>query len=427
MKKVTAVIMGFGDRGQIYAEYARRAPEKFEIAGCVEPNPVRLEKAKKLYNLKDENCFLRPEDFYAREKFCDAVINATMDGLHVKTSLPLFKAGYDVLLEKPITSNPRELRELQRAARDSGRVLMICHVLRYAPFYLKIKRLLLSGELGKLEHIYCSENVGIAHMLSSYIRGKWGSEAECGSGMLMAKCCHDLDLIVWLAGGEEAEEVFSFGARSVFCERNKPEGAGTRCLTDCKIEKDCPYSARKLYLDNNEFPFLVWADVPNKDWTQVNDYDERKKLLETVNPHGKCAYACRDLVDHQSVLVRFKSGATATLDMTGGASRAGRRIHIVCLQGEIEGFLEENEFTVRRYDAMKASYSQESVRITEDVSGAHSGGDLRLVADFAARAAGETASVSCTSIDDSIAGHLLVIGAEISRKEGRAVRLKELL
>ncbi len=93
MKKVTAVIMGFGDRGQIYAEYARRAPEKFEIAGCVEPNPVRLEKAKKLYNLKDENCFLRPEDFYAREKFCDAVINATMDGLHVKTSLPLFKAG----------------------------------------------------------------------------------------------------------------------------------------------------------------------------------------------------------------------------------------------------------------------------------------------------------------------------------------------
>ncbi len=427
MKKVTAVIMGFGDRGQIYAEYALRAPDKFEIAGCVEPDPVRLEKAKKLYNLKDENCFLRPEDFYAREKFCDAVINATMDSLHVKTTLPLFKMGYDVLLEKPVTSDPSELKALQKAAKEHKRVLMICHVLRYAPFYLKIKNLLLGGELGKLEHIYCSENVGIAHMLSSYVRGKWGSEAECGSGMLMAKCCHDLDLIVWLAGGAEPDDVFSFGTRSVFCEENKPKGAGSRCLTDCKIEKDCPYSAKKLYLDNNEFPFLVWANVPNKDWTQVNDYEERKKLLETVNPHGKCAYVNRDLVDHQSVLVRFNSGITATLDMTGGASRAGRRIHIVCSRGEIEGFLEDNEFTVRRYNAERASYTSETVRITEDVSGAHSGGDLRLAADFAARVAGETPSVSCTSIDDSVIGHLLVIGAETSRKERRTVRLSEFL
>lgn len=426
MKKVTAVIMGFGDRGQIYASYARVAPERFEIVGCVDPNPVRLEKAKKLYGLKDENCFLNPQDFYKREKMCDAVINATMDDLHVKTTLPLFEKGYDVLLEKPVTSDAGELLNLKRAADKSGCVLMICHVLRYAPFYLKIKQILSKGTLGKIEHIYCSENVGIPHVLSSYIRGKWGSETECGSGMLMAKCCHDLDLIVWLAGGEEPEEVVSFGTRSVFSEENKPAGAGTRCLTDCRIESECPYSARKLYLDNDEFPFLVWADVPDKDWTQVTDKAEREKLLKSVNPHGGCAYRNRDLVDHQSVLVRFKSGCTATLDMTGGASRAGREIHIVCSLGEIEGFLEGNEFTVRRYDAKNAKYSEEKIAITEDVSGAHSGGDLRLAADFVSRVAGEKPSVSCTDISDSIAGHLLVIGAEISRKQHKTVLIKDL-
>lgn len=423
MKKVTAVVMGFGDRGQIYASYALKEPEKFAIVGCVDPDPVRLEKAKKLYGLPEENCFLRPEAFYAREKFCDAVINATMDSLHVKTTLPLLKMGYDVLLEKPITSDADELLALQKAAHDSSRVLMICHVLRYAPFYVKIKTLLDGGTLGNVENIYCSENVGIAHMLSSYIRGKWGSESECGSGMLMAKCCHDLDLIVWLLGGTAAQEVSSIGTRSVFTAANKPKGAGTRCLVDCAVEQACPYSARKLYLENDAFPFLVWADVPGKDWTQVTDKAERKKLLQTVNPHGKCAYVDRDLVDHQSVMVRFANGATATLNMTGGASRPGRDIHIVCTRGEIQGFLESNEFVVRRYNAATTKYDEERVTITEDVSGAHSGGDLRLAADFAARVAGEKASVSCTSIDDSIAGHMLVIAAEKSRKEHRTVRL----
>ncbi len=427
MKKITAVVMGFGDRGQIYASYALKEPEKFEIVGVVDPDPVRVEKAKKLYRLKDENCFLNPEDFYARPKFCDAVVNATMDSLHVQTTLPLFKIGYDVLLEKPITSNVDDLLALQRAAKESGRVLMICHVLRYAPFYLQIKKILDSGELGKIENVYCSENVGIPHVLSSYIRGKWGSEQECGSGMLMAKCCHDMDLIVWLNGGAQAKAVSSFGRRSVFCIENKPAGGGTKCLVDCKIEKDCPYSAKKLYLDNDKFPFLVWANVSGKDWTEVVDRAEREKLLKGENPHGGCAYIDRDLVDHQSVMIEFENGATATLNMTGGASRAGRDIHVVCERGEIQGFLESNRFVVRRYIPELADYKEECVEITEDVSGAHSGGDLRLAADFVARVRGDEPSISCTSIDDSIAGHLLTIGAEISRKQAKTVFTKDLI
>ena len=263
-------------------------------------------------------------------------------------------------------------------------------------------------------------------MLSSYVRGKWGSEKECGSGMLMAKCCHDLDLIVWLNGGVKPEEISSFGARSVFTEENKPAGAGTRCLVDCPIEKDCPYSARKLYVENDRFPFLIWSNVPGKDWTEVNGREQRIALLKESNPHGACAYQNRDLVDHQSVIIRFADGSTATLDMTGGTSRAGREIHIVCQFGEIEGFLEDNAFTVRMYDAERASFCEERVAITEDTSGAHSGGDLRLAADFAARVAGEKPSVSCTSIEDSVIGHLLVIGAERSRKNHANVSFDDL-
>ena len=420
MKKITAVIMGFGDRGQIYASYAKKEPEKFEIVGVVDTNPTRIEKAKELYGLDDKVCFLNPEEFFALDKFCDVVINATMDKLHVETTIPLLKKGYDVLLEKPITSDENELKTLEKTAKEHGRILMICHVLRYAPFYVKIKNILDGGELGKVENLYCSENVWIPHVLASYIRGKWGSEKECGSGMLMAKCCHDLDMIVWLLKGAKPVAVSSFGNRSIFSEENKPANAGTRCTVDCKIEKDCPYSARKLYLENDLFPFLIWADIEGKDWTNVT-YEEKEKSLNTDNPHGLCAYQNRDLVDHQSVMIEFENGVTATLNMTGGASRAGRFLHIICERGEIEGFLEENCFKIRRFNPDNANYDEETVLITEDTSGAHSGGDLRLVEDFVARVGGGEPSVSCTSIEDSIIGHLITIAAEKSRKEKRVI------
>ena len=424
MKVIRAVIMGFGDRGQIYASYSKKSPETFQIVGVVDPDPIRLKKAKELYNIKEEYCFSDPSEFYAREKICDVVINATMDNLHIKTTLPLLKKGYDVLLEKPITNDASELAELKKVADESGRILMICHVLRYAPFYVKIKKRLLKGDLGKIENIFCSENVCIPHVLSSYIRGKWNSESECGSSMLMAKCCHDLDLIVWLKNGVKAKSVSSFGSRSVFTTANKPEAAGSRCLTDCPIEKDCPYSAKKLYLDNDRFPFLVWVNVPGKDWTQVS-FEEKTEQLKTVNPHGACAYLDKDLVDHQSVMIEFEDGTTATLNMTGGTSRAGREIHIVCQYGEIQGFLESNKFVVRKYNPDSTEYDEETVLITEDTSGAHSGGDLRLVEDFVARVSGNVPSVSCTTIEDSIEGHMLVIAAEKSRKNHVIVDMSE--
>ena len=134
MKKITVVVMGFGDRGQIYASYAKKHPDKMQLVGIVDPDPIKIEKAKREYDLQDEYCFLNPEDFYKTEKFCDAVINATMDSLHIQTTLPLLEMGYDVLLEKPITSDEDELLALQEKAKSLGRTLMICHVLRYAPF-----------------------------------------------------------------------------------------------------------------------------------------------------------------------------------------------------------------------------------------------------------------------------------------------------
>lgn len=92
-------------------------------------------------------CFESAEALAERPRLADAVINGTMDTQHVKTAVPLLRRGYDMLLEKPFAVNEDEMWELQRVVGETGRRVMICHVLRYAPFYVAVKERLLAGEI----------------------------------------------------------------------------------------------------------------------------------------------------------------------------------------------------------------------------------------------------------------------------------------
>ena len=99
-----------------------------------------------------------------------------------------------------------------------------------------IKRRLLNGEIGDIINLQLTEHVSYHHLAVSYIRGKWGNEEACGAPMLLAKCCHDIDLIMWLKSGIAPKQVASFGSDFQFSPEKKPKGAGKRCLTDCAIE-----------------------------------------------------------------------------------------------------------------------------------------------------------------------------------------------
>ncbi len=421
MKQVTAAIVGYGNRGEVYGEFAIRFPERMKVVAVVDPNRVCLEKARARFSLSERQCFESFDEFLRCGKQADCVINTTMDSLHVATTLPLLEAGYDVLLEKPITACREELLALRDCARRNRRILMICHVLRYAPFYQKAKELTVAGALGRIIHIEASEHVCVPHMLTSYIRGKWRNRKECGSSFLLAKSCHDLDLLCWLNGDTCPESVYSTGARTIFVPERAPEGAGSRCLVDCPVERDCPYSCRKLYLENDCMPFLTWAnmDVPFED---VTPEQKRQKLLTDI--YGRCAYKLDgDLLDHQSVLIRFRDGSTAGMSLVSGASKAVRRLHIIGTEGELEGELESNQLTLRQYNPQTLLYDEEKFDVSEQVCSGHSGGDMRLIADFIGRMQGEKCSLSATDISQSIFGHLCVYAADRSVECGRALEL----
>ncbi|MEF3308497.1 sulfatase-like hydrolase/transferase [Paenibacillus sp. GYB004] len=246
---VTVVIVGAGHRSLLYASFAQKHPDQMKIVGVVEPDNERRKLTMERFGIREDNCFAELESFIRKPKMADAVINGTLDHIHVATSIPLLRAGYDILLEKPIGISEDEVLKLYEEACRYDRKVMICHVLRYAPFYESIRREIAEGVIGDIVSVTTSENVSYHHMAMAYVRGKWGNKDKSGSSMLMAKSCHDLDIVTWMMGDVRPVKASSFGSLRQFRPEQAPEGAGTRCMVDCPIEETCAYSARKNYIE----------------------------------------------------------------------------------------------------------------------------------------------------------------------------------
>jgi len=403
-----------------YGRYALEHPDEFRIVGVAEPDPVRRRQAAERFGLPPERCFETAEELAAQPVLADAVINGTMDRDHVPTTLPLLEAGYHVLLEKPMAPFREELLRLVEAVERTGRRLMVCHVLRYAPFYVEVRRRIAAGDVGMILHIHTEENVSYHHMAAAFIRGKW-RRREDSNPMLLAKCCHDMDLLCWFKSGIPPRRVASFGGLTYFRPENAPEGAGTRCLVDCAIEAECPFSAGKNYIEQGRWGAYAWEPIEHIESPTIED---KLESLRGDNPWGRCVWHCDNtVVDHQNVLVEFADGATATHDMVGGTSRPCRKLHILGTRGEIEGVMEEGRFVVRHPDARKGhEYSEEVVDVNVR-GGMHGGGDLRLAADFVRIVRGEKPSLSTTDIHDSINGHLIAYAADEAMRNGTVVAI----
>ncbi len=423
---VTAIIVGAGHRAFVYSELAKTNPELLKIVGVADPNPVRRKKAMEYFGFNENMCFESAQELAKHEKLADTIINGTMDEQHLETAIPLLNTGYDMLLEKPFAPNEDEMRQIVECAKKNNSKVMICHVLRYTPFYYSIKERIAKGEIGEIINIQTTEHVSYHHLSTSYVRGKWANSKKCHTTMLLAKCCHDLDIMMWMMSETKPSKISSFGGKYQFKPENAPENAGTICMKDCPLVDSCVYSTKRLYIDHpDRWSFYVWDALEGKDNPTIEDKIE---LMKSDNPYARCIYKCdNDVVDHQSVLVEFESGATGTHNMVGGSSEPRRNIHIIGTKGEIYGNFEESKFTVLKINPSPDAHNEEcdveevDLKVSGDMVGAyggHGGGDERLSEDFVKYIRGEKPSLACTSIFDSVAGHLSVYLADESRENG---------
>lgn len=416
-KKMTIAILGLGSRGlQVYAPLIKENADRMELVAAADLDSGKIEAAKREYGVKAEKCFSSAEELLKADCLADALFICTQDRDHVEHAIAALKKGYHVLLEKPVSPDEEECRRLQRAAKEQDRKVCVCHVLRYTPFYSKIKELLMKGAVGKVMNIQAREDVGFFHQAHSFVRENWRNSEET-SPMILAKCCHDMDLLVWLSDSE-CKCVSSFGELSWFKRENAPKGAAKRCLDGCQAKDNCPYDAEKIYITNPDTGILAGNGWPANSFVlDLSEASVRHALQE--GPYGRCVYDCdNNVVDHQVVNMEMENGVTITFSMSAFSAACDRTIKIMGTMGQIEGRMNENKIYYTPFG--KETEEIDLTKLTSDFRG-HGGGDGRMVQQFYEYVVEDVKSPSITGLDISMESHYMALAAEQSRLQGGSV------
>ena len=401
---IDVVIVGCGWRGQVFAEYAKDHPEEMKVLAIADKKEHLRKKMKKEYGIEDKYIFSDYHDLFKQGKIGDAIFIATQDNQHIEPAMMALQVGYrNLMVEKPIDKDINLCNKLKERADELGAKVQICHSLRFSPFYRKMKEIIDSGIIGDIKHINQEEGVGYFHYSHSFVRGDWCNEDE-SSPMILAKCCHDMDILLYLTDSH-AKEVSSYAFNEFFSEKNAPKGCAKRCI-DCSIRDNCVFDAIKIYTERESF----YDSAVNKEG--FTDFDEAMRK----GRYGRCVYHCKNnVVEQQSVNVMFTNRITATLTMNAFTKEDNRETRIMGTRGELSGSFQENIIRVKPFLGEVIEYE------VERIDSGHGGADTVTVADFIASARGE--KEMCTPIEISIESHMMCHAAEVSRKEGRSVVL----
>ena len=413
-KIVRIAIAGVGSRGKnAYGLELLNMKDRAKVVAVADIDPERLALAGDAHGVPDEMRFPSAEAMLAMPRLADAMLVCTQDRQHVPHVVAALKKGYDVMMEKPISPKLEDLQEITKVARENGRRVVVCHVLRYTPFFQTIKKTIDSGVLGEIVSIQALENVRYWHQAHSFVRGNWRREEDT-SPMILAKCCHDLDYLVWLCG-RKCERVSSYGSLMYFKESNAPEGAALRCTQGCKAKDGCPYDAEKIYLTNKDTGILCGNVEWPIDVLTENPTEEKIRHAIETGPYGRCVFHCdNDVVDHQIVNMQMEGGASLSLTMSAFTSIGGRTIKVMGTLGDLWGDMHENKIRIGVFG--KEPQVIDLGKEEKDFAG-HGGGDRLLMEQFVDLMQGKEPDGTITTLETSVESHLVALAAEKSRLE----------
>lgn len=407
---IQAALIGAGARGAYaYASYALKNPHEIKFIAVAEGNTERRERFAKDHGIPPEMQFSSWEQLLDQPKLCEALLICTQDRMHYEPTIKAIEKGYKILLEKPMSPIPAESLEMAEKAEKYGNLLSVCHVMRYSTYFRAVKDLIDKEVIGKVTSIQWNENVGYWHHAHSFVRGNWRNSQE-SSPMILQKSCHDMDMLQWLVNAE-CVKVSSFGSLTHFKEENAPAGSTHRCTDGCKVERECPYSAIKLYLnEKDEWPSNIVSLEPT--------YEKRLKGLQE-GPYGRCVYHCdNDVVDHQVVNLLFDNEVTVAFTMTAFTNQINRTFKIMGTKGEIRGDSLKNDIEIKYFTGRVE-------RVTpETVEGGHEGSDTLIMEDFIKQIKNNS-NESTTSAMVSAKSHLITFAAEESRVTGKTIEMEE--
>lgn len=454
IKPLRAVLIGAGQRGaEAYAPYALRHPGEIQFVAVAEPIPFRRDAFSRLHHIPQEYQFESWEELLAMPHIGEVALICTQDWQHTQPAIAAMHAGYHVLLEKPMATNEADCRLLVATSELTGRQLHICHVLRYTRHFQKMREVVQSGVLGEIVNVDHRENVSFWHMAHSYVRGNWRN-SDLSSPMILAKCCHDLDILPWLLG-KKCVRLSSVGSLVHFREENAPSGAPNRCIDGCPVSDGCPYYAPYIYLVRKPFwgsvadtaqglpRWITSMQMNHPNWIrrlgkvfpvvrEVRDYrgwpftvlaaDPTIENIEEAlraGPYGRCVYHCdNNVVDHQVVSMEFEGGVSVTLTMHGHSHTEYRTTRIEGSRGRLMAELGNGGSRIILDD--HRSEKREVIDTSADVRSGHGGGDEALMAYFIQSAMDENPR-ALQDAREALESHLMAFAAERARLERNVI------
>lgn len=282
-KKLRIVLVGTGVRGISF--WGKRLIQEYsdilEFVGLSDINPGRLEYAKKFMEV---NCptFVNFDEMLQKTK-PDLIIVTTKDSTHHEFIVKALESGFDVLTEKPMTTDENKCQEILNAEKKSGKNLIVGFNYRWSPYSTKIKELLANNTIGKITSVDFHWYLNTYHG-ASYFR-RWHGQKESGGSLWVHKATHHFDLLNWWLDSDPTE-VFALGDLEHYGKNNPFRGKNCR---SCDHKTTCDYyyditkdkHAMDLYVANEKHDGYIRDNCLFRE--EIDIYDKMSAQIKYAN------------------------------------------------------------------------------------------------------------------------------------------------
>lgn len=397
--KVKIAAVGLGNRTCKYLRYVEEHGDVAELVAVVDPNLSKTDWAKAVFSLPEDRCFGSFDELAASGLQLDACIIGTPDLYHHELAVKAMRCGWHVLLEKPMGQTEEQCKDIVAVSVETGRMVTVCYILRYHPYFMKLKELSADQKMGKILSVKHIERVGRDRTAHTFVRGPWNMK-EMNTTVFFTKCCHDVDFVLWLTGGQ-VMSVKSVKGDRIFTPAHAPAGSADRCV-GCAVEQNCPYSAVDLYLRRKDW---IKGFVVQPEETQ----DEMLVRMLNESRYGRCVYHCseNDVIDRQSVLMEMSDGVKAEVIMECVTDEKDRYTVVECENAVITG---DESFIEVSYKDSPGTQEKYDFQWTRDME-FHAGADHQVVKEFIDSIASGDLQTRTTATE-SLSSHLICFRAE---------------
>ena len=405
MEKVKLAIIGTGLRGAYtYAPLIAKYKDKCEIVAFVENKKGRRDLFLEKYPVDKDMVFDNLNDFIAHDKLADAVIISHYDLLHYDTAQVLLVKGYDVLVETPVANSLDGLVHLKEySLKNKDRLFMVAYNNRYSSFYTKLKEIVDDKKLGDLINISYNVDIGYQNFVHNYVRGNWRITSDTATIML-TNSCQDIDMMINLSKGK-CQKVSCFSDLRIFNWENFNTKMSENCFR-CSEEESCPFSAKKIYLQEDK---LINNSV------HINPTKDNLEAILKQGPYGKCVFYCdNDVCDNLTSIFKFDNKVTSNFNINAFTKESDKKIRLFFKEGEVEASFKQKEIKIKSF----LNTDEKIIKIDQEDT------DEKLFLDFIDRVKNKNYKSCISDVGSVIESHVATFAAEFANVSETVVDVK---